>query len=169
MQHSKGPEFPELARTLSRSRSTSMSSDSQLSRIHLLSPPPVNPPPSFIASSAAAQIITTDQEFNTADFVTSEEDNGANASALVTPEALSALNGFLDHLLYNILATAKSTQLACIRPAIADVLKPRLAKEVVSAADDELHEYMGGGKMNSLNFAAGRLRPMILTWSGPGS
>ncbi|KAH1914241.1 hypothetical protein KXW12_002625 [Aspergillus fumigatus] len=156
MQHSKGPEFPELARTLSRSRSTSMSSDSQLSRIHLLSPPPVNPPPSFIASSAAAQIITTDQEFNTADFVTSEEDNGANASALVTPEALSALNGFLDHLLYNILATAKSTQLACIRPAIADVLKPRLAKEVVSAADDELHEYMGGEEDEQSEFRGGQ-------------
>ncbi|GIC90610.1 uncharacterized protein Aud_007048 [Aspergillus udagawae] len=156
MQHIKGPEFPELARTLSRSRSTSMSSDSQLSRIHLLSPPPVNPPPSFIAPSAAAQIITADQEFNTADFVTSEEDNGANASALVTPEALSALNGFLDHLLYNILATAKSTQLACIRPAIADVLKPRLAKEVVSAADDELREYMGGEEDEQSEFRGGQ-------------
>ncbi|PKX92470.1 uncharacterized protein P174DRAFT_421526 [Aspergillus novofumigatus IBT 16806] len=156
MQHNKGPEFAELARTLSRSRSTSMSSDSQLSRIHLLSPPPVNPPPSFIASSAASQIITADQEFNTADFVTSEEDNGANASALVTPEALSALNGFLDHLLYNILATAKSTQLACIRPAIADVLKPRLAKEVVSAADDELHEYMGGEEDEQSEFRGGQ-------------
>ncbi|GFF22760.1 hypothetical protein IFM58399_00038 [Aspergillus lentulus] len=156
MQHYKGPEFPELARTLSRSRSTSMSSDSQLSRIHLLSPPPVNPPPSFIASSAASQIITADQEFNTADFVTSEEENGANASALVTPEALSALNGFLDHLLYNILATAKSTQLACIRPAIADVLKPRLAKEVVSAADDELREYMGGEEDEQSEFRGGQ-------------
>ncbi|KAF7182542.1 hypothetical protein CNMCM7691_002113 [Aspergillus felis] len=156
MQHIKGPESPELGRTLSRSRSTSMSSDSQLSRVHLLSPPPVNPPPSFIASSAASQIITADQEFNTADFVTSEEDNGANASALVTPEALSALNGFLDHLLYNILATAKSTQLACIRPAIADVLKPRLAKEVVSAADDELHEYMGGEEDEQSEFRGGQ-------------
>ncbi|RLL99395.1 hypothetical protein CFD26_104050 [Aspergillus turcosus] len=156
MQHIKGPESPELGRTLSRSRSTSMSSDSQLSRIHLLSPPPVNPPPSFIASSAAAQIITADQEFNTADFVTSEEDNGANASALVTPEALSALNGFLDHLLYNILATAKSTQLACIRPAIAEVLKPRLAREVVSAADDELSEYMGGEEDEQSEFRGGQ-------------
>ncbi|GIK03060.1 hypothetical protein Aspvir_007129 [Aspergillus viridinutans] len=156
MQHIKGPESPELARTLSRSRSTSMSSDSQLSRIHLLSPPPVNPPPSFIALSAAAQIVTADQEFNTADFVTSEEDNGAHASALVTPEALSALNGFLDHLLYNILATAKSTQLACIRPAIADVLKPRLAQEVVSAADDELSEYMGGQEDEQSEFRGGQ-------------
>ncbi|KAF7116699.1 hypothetical protein CNMCM5793_005191 [Aspergillus hiratsukae] len=156
MQHIKGPESPELGRTLSRSRSTSMSSDSQLSRIHLLSPPPVNPPPSFIASSAAAQIITADQEFNTADFVTSEEDNGANASALVTPEALSALNGFLDHLLYNILAAAKSTQLQCIRPAIAEVLKPRLAREVVSAADDELSEYMGGEEDEQSEFRGGQ-------------
>ncbi|KAI9039935.1 uncharacterized protein KD926_008921 [Aspergillus affinis] len=144
MQSSKGPESLDLGRTVSRSRSTSMSSDSQLPRLHLLVPPAVNPAPCFIASSAAAQIVTADQEFNAADFVDDEEDNASPASALVTPEALSALNGFLDHLLYNILASSKSTQLACIRPAVAEVLKPRLAKEVVSAADEELSEYMGG-------------------------
>ena len=127
-----------------RSRSTSISTtDSQLPRINLLSPPAVTPNPAFIATSAASQIITTDQEFNAADFV-AEEDYGTTASALVTSRALAALNGFLDHLLYNILATAKSTQLAHIRPAVADVLKPRLAREVVCAADEELSEYMGG-------------------------
>ncbi|KAK1142566.1 hypothetical protein N8T08_007541 [Aspergillus melleus] len=144
MQSSKGLESLDLGRTVSRSRSTSMSSDSQLPRLHLLVPPAINPAPCFIASSAAAQIVTADQEFNAADFVADEEDNASPASALVTPEALSALNGFLDHLLYNILASSKSTQLTCIRPAVAEVLKPRLAKEVVSAADEELSEYMGG-------------------------
>ncbi|EAW10746.1 uncharacterized protein ACLA_052180 [Aspergillus clavatus NRRL 1] len=156
MQHTKGSESPELGRSISRSRSTSMSSDSQLPRLHLLSPPPVNPAPCFIASSAAAEIITADQEFNTADFVTNEEDAGADASALITPEALIALNGFLDHLLFNILATAKSTQLTCIRPAIAEVLKPRLAKEVVSAADEELSEYMGGEEDEQSEFRGGQ-------------
>ncbi|GES60971.1 hypothetical protein ATEIFO6365_0006043200 [Aspergillus terreus] len=152
MQHSRGPEYFELGRTLSRSRSTSMSSDSQLPRIHLLTPPPVNPPPSFIAPSAASQIITADQEFNTADFVAADDNDGASASAIVTPQALTALNGFLDHLLFNILATAKSTQLTSIRPALAEVLKPRLAKEVVTAADEELSEYMGGPEDEEVEF-----------------
>ncbi|KAA8649865.1 uncharacterized protein ATNIH1004_002544 [Aspergillus tanneri] len=146
MQPSKGPESPDLGRTVSRSRSrsNSISSDSQLPRLHLLVPPPVNPAPCFIASSAAAQIVTADQEFNAADFVADDNDDNSRASAFVTSEALSALNGFLDHLLFNILAVSKSTQLAYIRPAVAEVLKPRLAKEVVTAADEELSEYIGG-------------------------
>lgn len=145
--------------SVSRSRSTSISSDGQLPRISLLLPPPVTPQPAFIASSAASQIITADQEFNTADFVADDRDgesNGDSASALVTPEALSHLNGFLDHLLFNILAVSKSTQLSSIRPAVAEVLKPRLAKEVVSAADDELSEYMGGEGDEHLEFRGGQ-------------
>ena len=156
MQHSKGLESPELGRTVSRSRSTSMSSDSQISRTHLLAPPPVIPAPSYIASSAAAQIITADQEFNTADFVADDEGHGSTASALVTREALSALNAFLDNLLFNILAAAKSTQLANIRPAVAEVLKPRLAKEMVSAADDELSEYLGGPGDEHIEYHGGQ-------------
>ncbi|RMZ38514.1 hypothetical protein CA14_007765 [Aspergillus flavus] len=151
MQNTKGPES-DMGRTASRSRSNSMSSDS-LSRIHM-SPPAAKPPPSFIASSSAAQIITTDQEFNTADFV-AEEGGDSDAKAIVTPEALAALNGFLDHILFNILAAAKSTQLACIRPAVADVLKPRLANQVVSAADEELSEYMGGPEEEEFQFRRG--------------
>ncbi|KAE8144922.1 hypothetical protein BDV25DRAFT_81028 [Aspergillus avenaceus] len=149
MQYTRGPES-DLGRTTSRSRSTSMSSDS-LPRINL-TPPPAKPSPSFIASSSAAHIITADQEFNTADFVADDEGDASDASAIVTSEALAALNGFLDHLLFNILAAAKSTQLSCIRPAVAEVLKPRLAKEVVSAADEELSEYMGGPEDEQFQF-----------------
>ncbi|KAL2862839.1 uncharacterized protein BJX67DRAFT_385196 [Aspergillus lucknowensis] len=168
MQHNKGPESElgtTVSRSRSRSRSTSISSDSQLSRIYLFAPPSVNPAPSFIASSSASQIITTDQEFNTADFVADEEDD---SGALVTPDALSALNGFLDHLLFNILAAAKSTQLASIRPAVADVLKPRLAKEVVSVADEELSEYLGGPEDEQNEFRGGQTPngefDLIRTW-----
>ncbi|KAL2861454.1 hypothetical protein BJX68DRAFT_5249 [Aspergillus pseudodeflectus] len=168
MQHTRGQES-ELARTLSRSRSrscsTSISSDSQLSRIHLFAPPSVNPPPSFIAPSSASQIITTDQEFNAADFVADDDDD---SGALVTAEALSALNGFLDHLLFNILASAKSTQLASIRPAVADVLKPRLAKEVVSVADEELSEYLGEPEDEQIEFRGGQTPngefDLVRTW-----
>ncbi|KAE8158785.1 hypothetical protein BDV40DRAFT_274895 [Aspergillus tamarii] len=151
MQHTKGSES-DVARTASRSRSNSMSSDS-LPRIRMTAPA-ATPPPSFIASSSAAQIVTADQEFNTADFV-AEDGGDSDAKAIVTPEALSALNGFLDHLLFNILAAAKSTQLTCIRPAVADVLKPRLANQVVSAADEELREYIGGPEDEQFQFGRG--------------
>ncbi|KAJ5569985.1 uncharacterized protein N7459_009415 [Penicillium hispanicum] len=154
MQHSRGSDFLD-AGALSRSRSTSLSSDSQHPRVNLMSPPSVRPQPAFISSSAASEIITSDQEFNAADFV-AEEETGAGANALLTPAALSLLNGFLDNLLFNILAASKSTQLTCIRPILADVLKPRLASEVVSTADEELSEYMGGGDDEETEFRGGQ-------------
>jgi hypothetical protein len=120
-----------------------------------MSPPSVRPPPAFISSSAASEIITSDQEFNAADFAPEDEETGAGANALVTPAALSLLNGFLDNLLFNILAGSKSTQLAAIRPALADVLKPRLASEVVATADEELSEYMGGAEDEQTEFRGG--------------
>ncbi|KAL4949738.1 hypothetical protein BDW69DRAFT_69533 [Aspergillus filifer] len=153
-----------LSRSRSRSRSASISSDSQLSLMHL-APPSVNPPPSFIAPASASQIITSDQEFNTADFVADEDDD---SGALVTADALAALNGFLDHLLLNILGAAKSTQLAFIRPAVADVLKPRLANLVVSVADEELSEYLGEAEDEETEFRGGQIPngefDLIRTW-----
>ncbi|KAJ5640653.1 hypothetical protein N7528_000278 [Penicillium herquei] len=153
MQHYSRSDFLE-AGSLSRSRSTSLSSDSH-PRLSLMSPPSVSPAPAFISASAASEIITSDQEFNAADFV-AEEDTGATADVLVTPAALSLLNGFLDNLLFNILASSKSTQLSCIRPILADVLKPRLAQEVVATADDELSEYMGGEDDEKTEFRGGQ-------------
>lgn len=85
-----------------------------------------------------------------------EESSGSPIGALVSPDALALLNGFLDHLLFNILAVSKSTQLSSIRPAVADVLKPRLAREVVSAADDELSDYMGGEGDEQFDFHGGQ-------------
>lgn len=156
MQSTKAPDFLDTGAT-SRSRSPSVvSSDSQFSRVNLMSPPSVTPSPAFISPSAASEIISADQEFNAADFVAEDEETGAGATALVTPAALSLLNGFLDNLLFNILASSKSTQLACIRPAMADVLKPRLAKEVVTSAEEELNEYMGGADDEQTEFRGGQ-------------
>ncbi|KAJ5448810.1 hypothetical protein N7445_003631 [Penicillium cf. griseofulvum] len=156
MQSTKALEFLDTG-AMSRSRSPSVvSSDSQFSRVNLMSPPSVTPSPAFISPSAASDIISADQEFNAADFVAEDEETGAGATALVTPAALSLLNGFLDNLLFNILASSKSTQLASIRPAMADVLKPRLAKEVVSAAEEELSEFMGGAEDEQTEFRGGQ-------------
>ncbi|KAJ5138457.1 uncharacterized protein N7515_003305 [Penicillium bovifimosum] len=157
MQSFKAPELLDTGALSSRSRSPSVvSSDSQFSRVNLMSPPSVTPSAAFISPSAASDIISADQEFNAADFVAEDEETGLVASALVTPAALSLLNGFLDNLLFNILAASKSTQLARIRPAMADVLKPRLAKEVVAAAEEELNEYMGGPEDEQNEFRGGQ-------------
>jgi hypothetical protein len=121
-----------------------------------MSPPSVHPSPAFISSSAASEIIDSDQEFNAADFAPEDDETGSGAAALVTPAALSLLNGFLDNLLFNVLAASKSTQLSCIRPAVSDVLKPRLASEVVDTADEELSEYMGGADDEKTEFRGGQ-------------
>lgn len=135
----------------SRRRSASLSSDLQLAgRWLLLSPPAARPEPSFIAASAASQIITTDQERNLGEWALVHDHALPTGGALVTPACLVLLNGFLDNLLFNILSAAKSTQLTRIRSAISDVLKPRLAKEMISAADEELAEYMGNDDQEEL-------------------
>ncbi|KAJ5391406.1 hypothetical protein N7509_006896 [Penicillium cosmopolitanum] len=46
--------------------------------------------------------------------------------------------------------------LSCIRPAVSDVLKPRLASEVVDTADEELSEYMGGVDDEKTEFRGGQ-------------
>lgn len=155
MQPYKGSDFLE-AGTATRSRTSSISSDSQHPRVNLMSPPSVRPPPAFISSSAASEIITSDQEFNAADFAAEEDGTDTGANALVTPAALSLLNGFLDNLLFNVLGSSKSTQLTCIRPAVSDVLRPRLAQEVVATADEELGEYMGGAEDEEIEFRGGQ-------------
>ncbi|PGH30958.1 hypothetical protein GX50_06269 [[Emmonsia] crescens] len=132
-------------------RSVSLSGDTPLPTQSMLSPPPVNPEPQFIAATAAAQIVSADQNLNGVD------PSAGTIGASVTPPSLTLINRFLDNLLFNILMTAKSTNLNAIRPALAEVLKPRLAKEVVSAADEELSEYMGGGENEELSdFRGGR-------------
>ncbi|KAM5433884.1 hypothetical protein MferCBS31731_006891 [Microsporum ferrugineum] len=124
-----------------RARSTSLSYDRSGgigSKVGVPSPPLVNPAPQYVAISAATQLISASYGVNPL-----EPKEGKPGNAIVTPPSLVLVNGFLDHILFNILLAAKSTKLSAIRPAVSDVLKPRLARAVVSAADEELSEYMG--------------------------
>ena len=152
----------------SRSRSKSLSSGLPFAKVVMLSPPPARPEAAFIAASAASQIIIAEAR-NEIDWDSEDENLAAIGSAMITPTSLSLLNSFLDHLLFNILAVAKSTQLSALRPAIADTLKPRLAKEVVSIADEELADYMGGGEDEELQEFRGGQQPrgefdLIRSW-----
>ena len=115
--------------------------------VSLLSPPPVRPDPAYIAASAASQIVISDRAEQG-----DEQFDGANENdtAVVSPGSLILVNAFLDHLLFSFLASARSTSIASLRPAILEVLKPRLGKEAIDGADEELEGYLAGGDAEEL-------------------
>ncbi|KAK7542126.1 uncharacterized protein J3D65DRAFT_201415 [Phyllosticta citribraziliensis] len=135
--------------SLRSSRPGSVSSDQQSilspsSAASLLVPAPREPPPAYVAVAAASQIVTDHQNAKVIDELGPTADAVPAESARVSEEALSLLNSFLDALIYSVLGTARSPSITAIRPAILDVLKPRLAREAMSTADDELSGLLAG-------------------------
>jgi hypothetical protein len=117
----------------------------------LLSPPKeVTPDPAFIAASAASQIVTNDHDSLADTWFDQHGIEPSGETALVAPPALKLVNRFLDQLLFNFLSTSKSTSLGALRPAVSEVLKPKLAKGAINGAEQELHEYLGGGEDEDL-------------------
>lgn len=113
----------------------------------LLSPPTtVSPDPAFIAASAASQIVTNDHDSQADAWFDQHGIEPSGETALVAAPALKLVNRFLDQLLFNFLSISRSTSLSSLRPAISEVLKPKLAKDAINGADQELHEYLGGGE-----------------------
>lgn len=111
-----------------------------------MSPPlSVSPEPVFIAASAASQIVTNDHDSHADIWYDQHGIEPAGETALVSQEALQLVNNFLDQLLFNFLQTSRATTLAALRPAVTEILKPKLAKDAVNNADEELREYLGGG------------------------
>jgi hypothetical protein len=110
-------------------------------------PASIRPPPAYIAASVASQIVTDHHNAQLReDRDSSHEETPAKevTNALFSEPALNLLNAFLDHLLFAFLATAQSPSLTSIRPAITDVLKPRLAREALATADEELQGLLAG-------------------------
>lgn len=111
-----------------------------------MSPPlAVSPESAFIAFSAASQIVTNDHDSHADTWYDQHGFQPSGETVLVSNAALRLLNNFLDHLLFNFLAVSGSTCLAKLRPAVIEVLKPKLAKDAINNADEELREYLGGG------------------------
>lgn len=116
-----------------------------------MSPPlSVAPEAGFIAASAASQIVTNDHDTHAALWYDQHGMEPSDETAVVSPAALQLVNNFLDQLLFNILAKSRSTALSALRPAVTEVLKPKLAKDAINQADEELHEYLGGGDEDDL-------------------
>jgi hypothetical protein len=123
------------------SRTASFSSDRRPSlagSVTFQMPTTIRPLPAYIAPSVASQTVTDNHNAQL------RQDHGGDSTpdelenAVFSEQALSLLNGFLDHILFAILAAARSPSLTAIRPAISDILKPRLAREAGEAADEEL-------------------------------
>ena len=131
----------QRSQSLSSDRLPSMSVSSPLAS----SPPAVEPEPAFIAASAASQIVTSDFQNREYDWFVGAGGNVDAEPALVSPASLTLVNAFLDNLLYSFLASSRSTSIAALRPAVQEVLKPRLAKDAIDGADQELQEFLGGG------------------------
>ena len=149
MQRLTRPEELDLPPPKSQ-RSSSMSSDkTSLSASSSLFPPSANPSPAYIAASSASQIVTSDHDSNLYDRQRPTRLGSSNAA--VSPAALSLINAFLDQLLYSFLACSHSTSIASLRPAVAEVLKSRLARDAIASADEELEEFLGGGDEEELS------------------
>ncbi|KAJ4265486.1 hypothetical protein NW762_004774 [Fusarium torreyae] len=130
-----------------RSRTQSISSDRPSTIAHSLMSPPlsVSPAAAFIAASAASQIVTNDHDSHADTWYDQHGIEPASDPVLVSTEALQLVNNFLDQLLFNFLSRSHATTLANLRPAVSEVLKPKLAKDAVNNADEELREYLGEG------------------------
>ncbi|KAI0108442.1 hypothetical protein F4814DRAFT_58526 [Daldinia grandis] len=135
-----------------RSRTQSISSDRPSTTGHNLMSPPlsVSPEAAFIAASAASQIVTNDHDSHSEIWYDQMGIEPSEETALVSPGALQLANNFIDQLLFNIISIAKSTSLSALRPAVSEVLKPKLAKDAINNADEELREYLGGGEIEDL-------------------
>ncbi|KAJ6780333.1 hypothetical protein PWT90_05330 [Aphanocladium album] len=130
-----------------RSRAHSISSDRpSTANIHSLTTPPttVSPEAAFIAASAAAQIVTNDHDSHADAWYDQNGIEPSDAPAYVSEGALELVNGFLDQLLFNFLQVSRSTNLSTLRPAVTEILKPKLARDTIANADEELREYLGG-------------------------
>lgn len=149
MQRDARPDRLDMPSPISQ-RNHSISSDrtSSFSGASLTAPPSVSPDPAYIALSAASQIVHTDRADR--GYLEGEGTRVDSDTAIVTSGAVALVNGFLDQLLYSFLASSRSTSIAALRPAIQEVLKPRLAKEAIQGADEELEGYMTGGDAEEL-------------------
>ncbi|KAI9172420.1 hypothetical protein HJFPF1_01922 [Paramyrothecium foliicola] len=129
-----------------RSRTQSLSSDRPSTIGYgLLSPPQsVTPEAAFIAVSAASQIVTNDHDGHADLWYDQNGLEPSDETAIVSSGALQLVNSFLDQLLFSFLQVSKGTTLAALRPAVTEVLKPKLAKDAINNADEELREYLGG-------------------------
>ncbi|OAG40223.1 hypothetical protein AYO21_05506 [Fonsecaea monophora] len=68
----------------------------------------------------------------------------------ISNNAVAMLNGFLDQILYDILSKSQSTALGAVRAAVPLVLKQRLGRAAIKAADEELQDYLDEDELENI-------------------
>ncbi|KAK4938669.1 hypothetical protein LTR10_020937 [Elasticomyces elasticus] len=96
--------------------------------------PYAHPPPAYISDVEAEQLIFAEIE----------------RPVKVSESALRSVNGFLDQILYDILSRSHSTSLPAVRSAVPVILKQRLGRSAVQAADEELQDYIEEEEMEQV-------------------
>ncbi|KAL6721487.1 hypothetical protein ACLMJK_000591 [Lecanora helva] len=151
MQRTERPEGIDLpSPRLQKNQSSPNDRTPSISGSSIRSPPSVSPDPAYIAASAASQIVNSERAAQGHTPFESLNGKADSDTAMVSPKSLVLVNNFLDHLLFSFLASSRSTSIASLRPAILEVLKPRLGKEAVDGADEELQGYLAGGEAEEL-------------------
>lgn len=103
----------------------------------------IKPAPEYISHASASQVANEAQDAQRGR-ISDDEDASAerNGKAAVAESAVATVNAFLDKLLYDILATARSTSILALRPAVTDVLKKNLARDAIATAEDNLEDLL---------------------------
>ena len=133
---------PQLSRTQSRSSDRDLTPS--VSGSSLAPAPQLPPEPAYIASSAAAHVVNSELVNRGQNWPVGNDVDEEDAVAF-SQSALALINSFLDQLLFSFLTSSRSTSILSLRPAISEILKPRLAKEAIEGADEELGGYLAGG------------------------
>ncbi|RBA18521.1 hypothetical protein FPRO05_10814 [Fusarium proliferatum] len=102
----------------------------------------VSPEASFISSSAASRVITKDYDSHAETWYEQHVTRPSRETAIVSQEALTIVNNFLDQLLFSFLSSAQALTPSALRQAVTEVLNPKLAKYFINYADERLREHI---------------------------
>ncbi|KIW28209.1 uncharacterized protein PV07_07889 [Cladophialophora immunda] len=91
-------------------------------------------PPSYVSVSEAEKLVYAE----------------IDRLVKISNNAVHLLNGFLDQILYDILSKSQSTALGAVRAAIPLVLKQRLGRAAIKAADEELQDYLEEDELENI-------------------
>ena len=102
------------------------------------------PSPEYISQASAIR-LATDWQRSRKSSVSDDQDQDVSPDedkSGVADNAVALINAFLDKVLYDILATARSTRLDALRPAVKDTLKKSLARDAIASADANLEDLL---------------------------
>ena len=136
------PPSPVLSR--SQSKASDRDRTPSISGSSLAPPPATLPEPAYVNAQAATHVVNNHLTIR-AQQLARGADVDEETGAAISPSALVLINGFLDQLLFSFLASSRSTSIISLKPGISEILKPRLAKEAIEGADQELRGYLAGG------------------------